>query len=304
MPNQPSGLLVPAYDYPSEGDEAWDTLTNVGGLLTSGQLIVVINHGDGHFVAANPDYERVIEKLKGVCASILGYVHDCYDNTKDEPPLCPRTTDIMGDVDRWFATYGVAGIFIDQILPDHVDHAATLVQQVRDRYSGAIVVLNPGTIPPEEFMERTNPAVVVIQEGSVHSDNPNSPPTFDGNWPPPGWVRDRATLTPTGAASTAASRLAIIGHTAPNAEHVDYLIDKASQYKIGWVYAQHVTGSTYNPLSSHLQLLGERLSAFARLGAGLAWPRCPNRSSVRSTRTPPRARTGGRCSAACTSSAP
>ncbi|TWF80031.1 spherulation-specific family 4 protein [Pseudonocardia hierapolitana] len=266
MSNEPSGLLVPAYDYPSEGDEAWDTLTDVGGILTSGQMMVVVNHEDGHFTEANPDYEAVIGKLNGVCASVLGYVHDCYDNTKVEPPLCPRTTDIMGDVDRWFATYEVAGIFIDQLLPDRVDHAAALVQQVRDRHPGAVVVLNPGTIPPEEFMEQTDPAVVVIQEGSVHSEDPNNPPTFDANWPPPGWVRDRATPTPTGAASIAAGRLAIIGHTAPDPEHVDNLIAKAAQYNIRWVYAQHVTGSTYNPLSIHLQLLGERLSAFSRLG--------------------------------------
>src|SRR5215204_6146325 len=120
MPYQPSGLLVPAYDYPGEGDEAWDTLTNVGGILTPGQLMVVVNHDDGHFHAVNPDYKRVIGNLNGVCALILGYVHDCYNDTKVEPPLCPRTTDIMEDVDRWFATYGVAGIFIDQIRPDRV----------------------------------------------------------------------------------------------------------------------------------------------------------------------------------------
>ncbi len=266
MPNQPSGLLVPAYDYPSDGDEAWNTLTDVGGILGApGQLMVVVNHDDGHFDSANPDYVTVIAELKGVCASILGYVHDCYDNTKEEPPLCPRTTDIMGDVDRWFATYGVDGIFIDQMRPDRVQHAATLVQQVRNRHPGAIVVLNPGTIPSEDFMGQTNPAVVVIQEGSVFSEDPvNHPPTFDANWPPPGWVRDRA--MPAGAASIAAGRLAIIGHTAPNPEHVDYLIAKATQYNIGWIYAQHVTGSTYNPLSSHLQLLGERISLFSRLG--------------------------------------
>ena len=59
---------------------------------------------------------------------------------------------------------------------------------------------------------------------------------------------------------------AIIGHTAPNPEHVDYLIAKAAEYNIGWVYAQHVAGSTYNPLSIHLQLLAERASA-----SFLAW---------------------------------
>ena len=78
MPNQPSGLLVPAYDYPSDGDEAWNTLTDVGGILGApGQLMVVVNHDDGHFDSANPDYVTVIAELKGVCASILGYVHDC-----------------------------------------------------------------------------------------------------------------------------------------------------------------------------------------------------------------------------------
>jgi hypothetical protein len=227
---------------------------------------VVVNDKDGHFDNVNEDYKRVIEELQAVCVSVLGYVHDCYDNTSVEPPLCPRTTDIMDDVDRWFSTYRVDGIFIDQLLPNRVQHAASLVQQVRSRHPGTIVVLNPGTIPTEDFMMQTHPAVVVIQEGSVSGVSP----TFNEDWPPDGWVSDRAMPTPpAGAASIAARRLAIIGHTAPNPEHVDYLIAKAKQYNIGWVYAQHVTGSTYNPLSIHLRLLTERVSLCYRLGCTL-----------------------------------
>jgi hypothetical protein len=160
----------------------------------------------------------------------------------------------MDDVDRWFDTYGVDGIFVDQLLPDRVDHAERLVQQVLSRRSDAIVVLNPGSIPPEDFMERTHPAIVVIQEQAFAQ--------YGEAWPPNGWVKDRAM----GATSIAATRLAIIAHTLPNQEDVDALIGKATQYNIGWIYAQDTMGSVYNTFSIHLRYLAERLGRCSRLG--------------------------------------
>jgi hypothetical protein len=116
-------------------------------------------------------------------------------------------------------------------------------------------VVNPGRIPDEDFMAATDPAIVVIQEQGW--------PAY-GNWPPPGsWVWNRADVdTP----AIPAERLAIIAHTLSEPADVDLLIVKAAQYKIGWIYAHHVTGSIYNPLSTHLRLLEDRLGRCSRLG--------------------------------------
>jgi hypothetical protein len=47
MPNQPSGLLVPAYDYPNPHD--WDVLTDIGRTMMLGGLTVIAAHDHGHF---------------------------------------------------------------------------------------------------------------------------------------------------------------------------------------------------------------------------------------------------------------
>jgi hypothetical protein len=256
MPKQPSGVLVPAYEYPEP--PRWNVLTDVARTMMLGGLLVVANDNSGHFKKADEKYTKAIEALQGACSPVLGYVHDCYDNT-GTGALCPRTTDIMDDVDRWFTIYGVDGIFIDQLLRERVEHAERLVQDVLNRRRDAIVVLNPGNIPEEDFMARTHPAIVVIQEDRFAD--------YEG-WPPAGWVTNRATEATT---SIDANRLAIIAHTLPdppNTEHVDQFIAKAAQYKIGWIYAQQTTtsGSEYEPLSIHLQLLAERLGRCSRLG--------------------------------------
>jgi hypothetical protein len=262
MPQQPSGVLVPAYVYPQPGPPpAWDVLTEVGRTLMLGGLMVVANHDDGHFDAVDQNYANAIEALRNICTPVLGYVHDCYDNTKTDDN-CPRTTGIMDDVARWFNTYGVDGIFIDQILRERVGHAQTLVQGVLNRRSDATIVLNPGSIPSEDFMTKTHPAIVVIQEQAFAE--------YGDAWPPDGWVRDRAMG---GATSIAANRIAIIAHTLPNQEDVDLLIAKAAQYNIGWIYAQHTTGSVYDPFSIHLRYLAERLSRCSRMGCTLPFGR-------------------------------
>jgi Spherulation-specific family 4 len=218
MPKQPSGVLVPAYEYPEP--PRWNVLTDVARTMMLGGLLVVANDNSGHFKKADEKYTKAIEALQGACSPVLGYVHDCYDNT-GTGALCPRTTDIMDDVDQWFTIYGVDGIFIDQLLRERVEHAERLVQDVLNRRRDAIVVLNPGNIPEEDFMARTHPAIVVIQEDRFAD--------YEG-WPPAGWVTNRATEATT---SIDANRLAIIAHTLPdppNTEHVDQFIAKAAQY--------------------------------------------------------------------------
>jgi Spherulation-specific family 4 len=261
MAGEPSGILVPGYVYPSAG--AWDVLSDVGRAMMVGGLLVVANPGDGPgydneagaYLPANPDYVSVIAALRAQCTSVLGYVHDCYANTN--PPTadnCPRRTEILDDVDRWFSIYDVDGIFIDQVLRDDPSRAAQLVAEIRDRRDNAAVVLNPGNLPSREFVVATDPAIVVIREQS-----------FDGyaGWPPDGWVRDRASSQ----AAIAASRLAIVAHSLPeNVDDLDFLISVAAQYQIGWIYGQHLAGSNYNEFSTHLPAMAQRLDRCSRLG--------------------------------------
>jgi hypothetical protein len=277
MATQPSGMLVPAYVYPKEPPQqphTWDVLLSASRTMGPGGLVAVANHNDGHFLQADPEYVDIINIARGMCTTVLGYVHDCYNGTKtDENCSNYAPQNVMGDVDRWFSTYHVDGIFIDQVgSRDGLDEprAPSLVEQIRNRHSGAIVVLNPGSIPSEKFMLDTDPATVVVRETSIN-DYDGFPPTGDKY----AWLRSRANP---GDVAIAPRRLAIIAHTAPNRAHVDSLIAKAEQYKIGWVHVQYaldpethepITGSIYKPFSIHLSYIAERISICARMGCML-----------------------------------
>lgn len=270
MAREPTRILVPAYDFPGPapgqpGPRDWDVLIDVGRQLRLGGLMVIANPADGPGWGAgtpNESYELEVRRLRRICASVVGYVTDCYANTKVEDgpgAACPRTRPIEDDIDRWFDIYDVHGIFIDEVDEDDVAHARQLVRAVRDRVNGAAIVLNPGTIPSLTFMLETDPAIVIVHENTFAE--------YEG-WPPPNsadasWLRSREGATPGGAGWIPAQRLAIVAHTPADltpAQAVRRLEDVARRYAIGWVYAWDGVGSRYKPLSGYLPAMAERIA--------------------------------------------
>ncbi len=87
LSREPSGILVPAYDYPGEG--VWNPLLTVAPYLSPRRLVVVANpdNGPGYNREAQayrpPDanYVAAIAAVKRRCGMVIGYVHDCYGNT-------------------------------------------------------------------------------------------------------------------------------------------------------------------------------------------------------------------------------
>jgi hypothetical protein len=268
MATEPSGILVPAYVIPTviPTPGAWQPVLDVASAMTLGGLIVVANDGNGpgyndNTHAYNPpnhDYINVIDALHRQCALVVGYVYDCWANTNPpNAPNCPRTHDIIADIDRWFSIgYDIDGIFIDQLLDTDLDRAVSLITAVRSHRSDAVVVLNPGLLPDIDFMYATDPAIVVIKEQIFAQYN---------GWPPVGWVRDRATGN-FGVPPISDDRLAIIAHT--DSKHLDtnldLLIQKANQYAIKWIYGQDA--DNYNKFSALLPEMARRLDRCSRLG--------------------------------------
>jgi hypothetical protein len=264
MATEPSGILVPAYDRPGDLSD-WAPALEAARYLWPDRLIVIANPGNGPGLSPDPAYVAGIDAVRRRCGIVVGYVHDCYnrdDFPEDDPPAnCPRGTPIEQDMARWFSIYPrVSGIFVDQVDSGDADRAADLKKMVDDEYgkkwinfpeARAVTVLNPGSIPSMEFMTKTDPAIVVIQEQTFDY--------FRTNWPPPGWVRDREGGDLSGIP---ARRLAIIAHTpAPQNTPADVamLVDVAQRYSIGSVYANHLVGSIYKPLSTQLPPLARRI---------------------------------------------
>jgi hypothetical protein len=280
MAREPTRILVPAYDFPGPdlsqgGPRDWDVLVDVGKKMRLGGLLVIANPDNGPgwdngYTGPNANYQFEIARLRGVCASVVGYVTDCYNDTD---PGCTRSTPIAQDIDRWFDIYNIDGIFIDEVDDDVVTHAEELVGTVRARRNKATIVLNPGTIPSLDFMIRTDPAIVVVHENSFAA--------YQG-WPPDSaktaWLRERNGATPGGADWIPARRLAVIAHTPgtlTGQEAVDRLINIADRHYIGWVYVSHNAGSIYDPLSTYLPDLGQRIAD------RLAFPPRPFQNAVR-----------------------
>jgi hypothetical protein len=222
-------------------------------------LIVVANpeSGPGYdpdtgtYRDPDPNYVDAMGSIRAHCSLVLGYVHDCYANTSTDASTCPRVTNIFDDVDRWLQAYTIDGLFVDQTSATDLDRAEELVSEILQRRPGAVVVLNPGSTPSREFMSRTEPAIVVIQEDEFSDYS---------TWPGEQWVSDRENATnPT----PPADRLAIIGHTPSPTGGLDALCEAASRYQIRWIHAQHTVGSVYNEFSTFIPTVAERLDPCA-----------------------------------------
>lgn len=269
MAKEPFGILVPPYVWPTGG--AWDALPAVGRQFAPGRMIVIANNRNGPgylpggYVPAEADWVEAIAALRRVCVSVVGYVHDCYANRKGDSETCPRSKytpkTMFDDIDRWFSTYRINGIFIDEVACDDAtdpERAQSFVNAVRGHRSSALVVLNPGKVPPEEFMTATDPALVVVQEGEFA--------LYQGtDWPPDGWLKDRRT---TRRPAIPARRLCIIAHTPTGADDIERLLDVAERYKIGFVYGQHTNGPSYAQVSRYLETIRERICFRNRLPPG------------------------------------
>ena len=87
MAREPTRILVPAYDFPGPADlgetpRDWDVLVDVGKKLRIGGLLVIANPADGPGTGPNANYEFEIKRLRSVCASVVGYITDCYNDTR------------------------------------------------------------------------------------------------------------------------------------------------------------------------------------------------------------------------------
>jgi hypothetical protein len=112
--------------------------------------------------ARDESYASAIESAQRVGQRVLGYVHSEYTRR-----LLSR---VLGEVDRWYAMYpNLNGIFIDQVTPDGagVAYYGALHGEIKARSRHALVVINPGLCPTEEYLTVSD--IVVSFEGTYET---------------------------------------------------------------------------------------------------------------------------------------
>lgn len=113
--------------------------------LAKGPALCQINPGSGPGLVVNSAYVAQVNKARALSVPVYGYVHTKY--------AARPVGEVLADVDKYIAWYGVTGIFVDTTSNKAADlpYYVTLCGQLRSR--GLKIILNPGTTTLEEHFQ-------------------------------------------------------------------------------------------------------------------------------------------------------
>jgi len=146
-------LAIPAYFYPGA---LWNQATDG----TPTVSILTMNPASGPGTGSNSDYVAAVAKAQNASVRVIGYVHTSYGAR----PI----SQVESEVDKYKAWYHVDGIFVDEV-SSSVNQLAyyTALAKYIGLTPGRLVVLNPGTIPDQSYMNVGD--IVLVFEGNFAS---------------------------------------------------------------------------------------------------------------------------------------
>lgn len=236
-----TSLLVPAYFYPSfdPAQNYWNALTAAA--AGGAQVTAIMNPDNGPGTTFNSDYEGAISGFRAAGGKVLGYVYTCYGGANCVSGLpSPRTTNaVLADAARYADWYKVDGIFLDEMsnqlaaLPFY----QTLAQGLRSARPDGLIVGNPGTSAPLEYLGVAD-TLVTLENGSGSYAGAASEP----------WM-----------ATAAAQQQASLFYNVASADAMRALVAEARARKIGYVY---ITDDRYVPGDSSAPNPWDRLPTY------------------------------------------
>jgi hypothetical protein len=138
--------------------------------------LVIADPADGPGQRSDARYVSALRQTRRQGIRVLGYATTDYGNRS--------LAEVKSDVDRWHTWYAIDGIFFDEVPSSRERvayclelHAYTKSKSGRDH----LVVLNPGTQIPQDFMTACDILVNSESSWSTYRDS------FPGN---PGWVAE------------------------------------------------------------------------------------------------------------------
>jgi hypothetical protein len=206
------GLIIPAYFYPTWWDAETNLWDEVALAAAKVPIVAIINPNSGPGTETNADYQRVVTEIGQAGGRLIGYVHTSYTE-RDQAT-------VLAEVDLYYDWYGVDGIFFDEITndgdPAHLAYYQACFDRVRGHDAEALVVLNPGTDAPAEYLDVSTQMLI------FEKDHANNPLTA---WTPSAWVGD-----------TVAQRVSVLAHNVPDAAAMQAVLTHADAVNAGWFY--------------------------------------------------------------------
>jgi hypothetical protein len=159
-------IAIPDYTYPSS---TWD------GGATPPVSVLTANVDSGPGTTQNSQYVTAIDQAKAAGITVLGYV---WTNYGAEP-----TATVEAEVNTWQSLYGVTSIFFDGAATraSEESYYETISNYVHAA-SGAIVMLNPGAVPAEGYMNFAD--IINIFEDDAASYDSFTPPSWVSDYSP------------------------------------------------------------------------------------------------------------------------
>lgn len=199
-------LLVPAYFYPADDGAAyWQALTASAPAVG---ITAILNPGSGPGNALDANYSGVVSKLQAAGGRVIGYVHTAYGTR--------NAAAVRAEIDRYYALYGVDGIFIDEMSNDtaRLGYFRSLRDYIRSLDDDGYIVGNPGTQTAPDYLATAD--VLVTFE---------SPAAAYAGYEADTWTRMQD-----------ASRFAHLVYAVPDAAAMQAVIARARAMNVGHVY--------------------------------------------------------------------
>lgn len=170
-------IAIPMYVDPTASPALWSQANDAGAAVA----LLVANPDSGPGTSAEAEYTQAIAATHAAGQAIVGYVHTSYGSR--------ALSDVEADVDSWYSFYpAIDGIFVDETSTD-VSTVASYYQPL-DAYVKAktggprTVVINPGTIVDESFMQAAD-IVVTFEDTYANYTNGTYPanPAWAASYP-------------------------------------------------------------------------------------------------------------------------
>ncbi|KAE8165132.1 Spherulation-specific family 4-domain-containing protein [Aspergillus tamarii] len=161
-------IIIPHYIYPAEG--AWTPLEQLVTNNTNVKFTIIINPSSGPGGDTLPDanWRKVIPKLTAHSnVAVIGYVSTCYGGrpmsaVQHDIATYANWPTVSGD-----ASFAVHGIFLDEAAAEPDDKKVTFYKQItslikENKGFGPRnnVVMNPGTIPDNAYLDIPDSTVI------------------------------------------------------------------------------------------------------------------------------------------------